>query len=144
MQDVALKEALLLPKLRSHFAEFLNEGSLERLRILSSSTCVGLRYGHPINSLEAFLGKCADQFMSLRTPYHLSRLTTLRICLKRPSTGLDRHFHPPDGPNTCVTSSLECLQSGTGILRLFSIAYALRPRLRVRLTLGGVALPRKP
>ena len=38
--------APLLPKLRGHFAEFLNKGSLVRLRILSSPTCVGLRYGH--------------------------------------------------------------------------------------------------
>ena len=37
--------ATLLPKLRVHFAEFLNAGSLARLRILSSPTCVGLRYG---------------------------------------------------------------------------------------------------
>ena len=37
--------APLIPKLRGHFAEFLNEGSLARLRILSSPTCVGLRYG---------------------------------------------------------------------------------------------------
>jgi hypothetical protein len=37
--------ALLLPKLRSHFAEFLNNASPVGLRILSSSTCVGLRYG---------------------------------------------------------------------------------------------------
>jgi len=36
----------LLPKLRGHFAEFLNESSLAHLRILSSPTCVGLRYGH--------------------------------------------------------------------------------------------------
>ena len=49
--------ALLIPKLRSEFAEFLNEGSLERLRILSSPTCVGLRYGHLASSLqELFLG----------------------------------------------------------------------------------------
>ena len=38
-------QATLLPKLRVHFAEFLNAGSLARLRILSSPTCVGLRYG---------------------------------------------------------------------------------------------------
>jgi hypothetical protein len=37
--------ATLLPKLRVYFAEFLNAGSLARLRILSSPTCVGLRYG---------------------------------------------------------------------------------------------------
>ena len=43
-------EALLLPKLRSHFAEFLNNTSSVGLRILSSSTCVGLRYGYNINN----------------------------------------------------------------------------------------------
>ena len=42
--------ALLLPKLRSHFAEFLNNASPVGLRILSSSTCVGLRYGYYINN----------------------------------------------------------------------------------------------
>ena len=35
----------LLPKLRVHFAEFLNVNSLERLRLLIPPTCVGLRYG---------------------------------------------------------------------------------------------------
>jgi hypothetical protein len=48
--------ATLLPKLRVEFAEFLNELSLERLWILSSSTCVGLRYGSLTFSLEDFLG----------------------------------------------------------------------------------------
>ena len=48
-------EAPLLPKLRGHFAEFLNKGSLVRLRILSSPTCVGLRYGRLTYSLAAFL-----------------------------------------------------------------------------------------
>ena len=42
--------ALLLPKLRSHFAEFLNNASPVGLRILSSSTCVGLRYGYHMNN----------------------------------------------------------------------------------------------
>ena len=45
-----LSLALLLPKLRSHFAEFLNNASPVGLRILSSSTCVGLRYGHVYNN----------------------------------------------------------------------------------------------
>ena len=45
-----LSLALLLPKLRSHFAEFLNNASPVGLRILSSSTCVGLRYGYPVNN----------------------------------------------------------------------------------------------
>ena len=38
-------EAPLLPKLRGQYAEFLNNPSPVGLRILSSSTCVGLRYG---------------------------------------------------------------------------------------------------
>ena len=38
-------EAPLLPKLRGHVAEFLNEGSSDRLGILYPPTCVGLRYG---------------------------------------------------------------------------------------------------
>lgn len=33
---------------------------------------------------------------------------------------------------------------GAGILNLLSIAYASRPRLRTRLTLGGRTFPRKP
>src|SRR5690606_11004658 len=52
--------APLLPKLRGHFADFLNEGSHLRLRIFSSPTCVGLRYGYLFHSLEAFLGSVAS------------------------------------------------------------------------------------
>ena len=45
-----LKWAPLLPKLRGHFAEFLNNASSVGLRILSSSTCVGLRYGYNVHN----------------------------------------------------------------------------------------------
>ena len=38
------KEAHLIPKIRCYFAEFLNQISSTRLRILISPTCVGLRY----------------------------------------------------------------------------------------------------
>ena len=37
--------ALLIPKLRSNFAEFLNEGYLDHLSILYLSTCVGFGTG---------------------------------------------------------------------------------------------------
>ena len=40
-----MQKAVLIPKLRTNFAEFLNGGSLERLRILSSPTCVGFGTG---------------------------------------------------------------------------------------------------
>ena len=53
-------EAPLLPKLRGQFAEFLNGGSHLRLRIFSSPTCVGLRYGYRNFSLEDFLGSVAS------------------------------------------------------------------------------------
>jgi hypothetical protein len=38
-------EASLLPKLRDHFAEFLNEGSLDHLSMLYLPTCVGFGTG---------------------------------------------------------------------------------------------------
>ena len=41
--------APLLPKLRGHFAEFLDNASPAGLGILSLSTCVGLRYGYCMN-----------------------------------------------------------------------------------------------
>ena len=44
----------------------------------------------------------------------------------------------------CVPPSLKQSYTGTGILNPFSIAYAFRPRLRVRLTLSRVTLLRKP
>ena len=43
--SAACFQAPLFPKLRGQFAEFLNNPSPVGLRILSSSTCVGLRYG---------------------------------------------------------------------------------------------------
>ena len=49
-EGLHLIRAPLLPKLRGHFAEFLNQDSLERLRLLASPTCVGLRYGRANNS----------------------------------------------------------------------------------------------
>jgi hypothetical protein len=51
-----LVQALLLPKLRSQFAEFLNMLSLVRLGVLHPPTCVGLGYGQRKINLEAFLG----------------------------------------------------------------------------------------
>jgi hypothetical protein len=48
--------APLLPKLRGHFAEFLNHNSLDRLGILYLITCVGLGYGRLEPRADAFLG----------------------------------------------------------------------------------------
>ena len=65
--------APLLPKLRGHFAEFLNEGFLARLRILTPPTCVGLRYGHLVSLLEVFLDSMgAATSVLVFPPHHLS------------------------------------------------------------------------
>ena len=106
------KRAPLLPKLRCHFAEFLNEESLKRLRILSLPTCVGLRYDHQINSLEAFLGSMGSA--SLRdkiSPHHLSGLNEIpdlpgispyRLEPGRPTPGWPTLLRPPIADNAAM------------------------------------------
>ena len=82
--SAACFQAPLIPKLRGHFAEFLNNPSPVGLRILSSSTCVGLRYGHLINTYN-FSRQCtitcfATNFRSL-TPYSTNGRVRLCSCV---------------------------------------------------------------
>ena len=139
--SAACFQAPLLPKLRGHFAEFLNKGSLVRLRILSSPTCVGLRYGHPCNKLAPFLAS-VDSHASLLIFRSPSWLT------KHRRTSLPNKLTIWTGSTInllmlsfCVIASFSrrCRN-----LHLLSIAYDCRPRLRTRLTLGGRTFPRKP
>ena len=68
--------ALLLPKLRSDFAEFLNEGYLDHLSILYLPTCVGFGTGTRHPPLAAFLGGMASGTRRL-----MSQLAShLRLC----------------------------------------------------------------
>ena len=61
-QQVVFKVgAPLLPKLRGHFAEFLNHNSLDRLSILYLITCVGLGYGRLKPRVDAFLGSIGSR-----------------------------------------------------------------------------------
>jgi hypothetical protein len=92
----------------------------------------------------------------------------------RRATPLPRYYHSPVGLPSCVTPSLAYCQSGSrawpassrrtgagvgrsaslgsawaflrgyGNINPLSIDYACRPRLRSRLTLGGLAWPRNP
>ena len=66
-----------------------------------------------------------------------------RIFLPEPSKGFDHHFQSMADPASCVTPLLKRQAGGTGILNLFPITYAIWPRLRGRLTLGGRTFPRK-
>ena len=116
-----LAEAPLLPKLRGQYAEFLNNPSPVGLRILSSSTCVGLRYGH------------------LDIPHTFSRHHIILISLL--------NFSPSGLPTpesklyvVSVCLNLRWLR----ILYRMCIDYASRPRLSARLTRGGRPFPRKP
>ncbi len=69
--------APLLPKLRGSVAEFLNNSSLARLRIFSSPTCVGLRYGH-LDLTRGFSWQCGiGKFATFfRSPSHLRIVKT--------------------------------------------------------------------
>ena len=98
----------LLPKLRGHFAEFLNHSSLDRLGILYLTTCVGLGYGPCMSSLEAFLGSIG----SLNSPQRVcikSQPYVTRICLchglhSYTSTTTDWPSYLPASPHRLATT----------------------------------------
>ena len=142
------KQAPLLPKLRGQSVEFLNEGYPARLRILSPSTCVGLRYGHLKNSPRGFSRQCGvDQFQPYGYPF-ASRSWVLNpgrgICLPSPPTGLDQDDQRLTWSTLLQAPWVKTLFRWYGNINPFSICYAFRPHLRCRLTLGGRAFPRKP
>ncbi len=121
--------ALLLPKLRSQLAEFLNEGSPVHLSMLYRPTCVGLRYGHSTFWLEAFPGSSGPTHLSLA----YDRLT------------ITSQTWPGGFPSRAALPAWTTLVAGPTSLRppiahndrlwywnvdQLSIAYACRPRLR--------------
>jgi hypothetical protein len=72
-QQVVFKVgAPLLPKLRGHFAEFLNHNSLDRLSILYLITCVGLGYGRLKPRVDAFLGSIGSPNPPKRGSHQIS------------------------------------------------------------------------
>ena len=116
-KPLTVNGAPLLPKLRGHFAEFLNEGSHLRLRIFSSPTCVGLRYGYRVHSLEDFLGSVAS-----------ATLQTLRSSLRTLTSNdppdlpdgsgyiLNQHIQPLARIASCVPPSYKRDLGSSGIL----------------------------
>jgi hypothetical protein len=136
--------ASLLPKLRDDFAEFLNHSYLEHLRILSSTTCVGLRYGHLYNSLRRFSRQYGpNHFMALRASSSRLRIKKADLPALSPYT-LEPGLPSPGWSYLLRHSIAQTLYRWYRNINLLSIDYAFRPRLRFRLTLGGSALPRKP
>ena len=105
-----LTEAPLLPKLRGHFAEFLNNASSVGLRILSSSTCVGLRYGYVC---------CYSGFswhMAHVLPYSFSvHFTSSHCTADLPTVLLPRLYrfsHSRHTLSTCVPTVLKTHSTG--------------------------------
>ncbi len=133
--------AHLLPKLRCHFAEFLNQSSLKRLGILSPPTWVGLRYGLLVLNLEAFLGSMGWVTSALR--HGITSRPWRRADLPTPQAYTLAPTRPTVGWPTLLRPSVAHTNRYRNI-NLFSISYAFRPRLRDRLTLGRLTLPRKP
>lgn len=132
--------APLLPKLRGHFAEFLDNASPAGLRILSSSTCVGLRYGYAMShsgfSWHMLCG--LRYFLSLHVAapvllHGFSCTAPLPLVPVFPFPAPASHMRPHSSVMTQYRN-----------LHLLSIGYAFRPRLRPRLTRGRSALPRNP
>ena len=123
LRKVAARQAVHIPKLRTHFAEFLNGGSPERLRILSSPTSVGFGTGasSPCLALFSAIGSATCGLKALLA------MSTWPCSSARP--------RQPDS----IRDYQRCRNVG-----LLSIGYAFRPHLRSRLTLGGITLPRKP
>ena len=136
-----LSQAPLLPKLRGHFAEFLNNASSVGLRILSSSTCVGLWYGHMI-IISGFSWQCG--FTDFAT------LISLHVTLHVSSRGFPQEHHFVLVPVFPFPAPVILLRPHSSLtmwyrnLNLLSIGYASRPRLRPRLTQGRSALPWNP
>ena len=131
--------APLLPKLRGHFAEFLSNASSVSLRILSSSTCVGLRYGYSTNN-RLFLIHGSRASLLYFGPRHTFALPSGFAWMTAPVLvrGFPFRAHASHmRPHSSVTVQYRNFN-------LLSIGYVFRPRLRPRLTQGRSALPWKP
>ena len=109
-KGVAPTVAPLLPKLRGHFAEFLNHSSPVRLSMLYLTTCVGLGYGLTTSSLEAFL----DSLGSPPSPPLWGCITpdpyAYRICLVGGLHAYTTNTNLVAWLPTCVTPSLDYYQ----------------------------------
>ena len=135
-----ISPAPFLPKLQGHFAEFLNNASPAGLRILSSSTCVGLRYGHVSHNSGFSWQPESHASLLLFAPRHVFGLsggfanptpTSLAPVFPFPGHGILLRPHSSD--DTWYRN-----------FNLLSIDYAFQPRLRPRLTQSRSALLWKP
>ena len=135
--------APLLPKLRGHFAEFLNEGSSDRLGILYLPTCVGLGTGTPHlpRRFSRRHGSTNFRPLGLGLP---SQACDRRISLPVALRGYPWTTIARDPLAYPVPPSVIAVGTWYRNINRLAIAYAFRPRLRSRLTLSRLALLRNP
>ena len=135
-----LTGASLLPKLRDHFAEFLNDASPVGLGILSLSTCVGLRYGYTMN--DSGFSRRALRMLPYYFSVHITPSGTLGgFASPGPAVLIRGIPSPRHAPRTRPHISVIVQYRD---LNLLSIGYGSRPRLRPRLSQGRSALPWRP
>jgi hypothetical protein len=112
-----------------------------RLRILSSPTCVGFGYGFLTHSLEAFLGSMGSSTSRQKPRHHLLALDRSADLPTDPAYRL-APAHPTAGWTTLLRPPIaQTRVKKYGNINPLSIAYAFRPQLRGRLTLGGSPCP---
>ena len=121
--------APLLPKLRGHFAEFLNNTSPVGLWIFSSSTCVGLRYGY-VYHYSGFSRQCGFRNFAtfLRSLSHFTLCSGFAYCH---SFVLSPVFHYQDSLSSCVPTVLNIRSTGisTCCPSITALALTLGPDL---------------
>jgi hypothetical protein len=116
--------APLIPKLRGHFAEFLNNTSLVGLRILSSSTCVGLRYGYNIHNSGFSRQRGFANFPTIiRSASHF--IIIYRIFLEDLTLYLPGFFLSPVWLSFCVPTVLIYCSTGISTCCPSATAFAL-------------------
>ena len=94
-----------------------------------------------LQSLEAFLGRLSDDFPNINAVGPVLWLTRADFPIPHLQT-VHGHFYSYRSPYKRRPSIGPLWQRRN--IDLLSIVYASRPRLRYRLTLGGIAFPRKP
>ena len=125
-----LAPAPLLPKLRGHCAEFLNEVSLARLGVFAPPHLCRFWYGRRVGArglFSAAFPRASGLDKSAPSP-RLAAATAIR----QAASGKLPQSHALDPSRRC------------GNVDPLSIGYALRPGLRYRLTPGGRTCPGKP
>ena len=120
----------LLPKLRGHVAEFLNEVSPARLGIFAPSHLCRFWYGQHVSIAMLFL-EAWTRGLGRASPSSVRPFPAVLGITVDPSRC--------PSPTSRLNPPCRCRN-----VDLLSIDYAFRPRLRCRLTPGGRTCPGKP